>query len=298
MSAGSRLVALGAGLAVLLAIATASADAPSAARTRYAFLDPDVTLRALDEAIPAPSGYGRVALPKGSFGRYLRHLPLRLERGPVRAHDGRTLVAPEDARVAAVSAIDVGRADLQQCADSVIRWHAEWLWAEGRARDAAYHFVSGDLASFASYAEGERPVVLGRHVRWERRARPSESRATFRAFLDVVFTYASTLSLAREARPVPRAEVAPGDFFVLPGSPGHAVLILDVAIDAAGRKLALLGQGYMPAQDFHVLASGESGHGPWFSLEADEIATPFWPTPFAWSTLRRFAASSPRPTSR
>jgi hypothetical protein len=63
------------------------------------------------------------------------------------------------------------------------------------------------------------------------------------------------------------------------------VLVLDVAVNAAGERVALLGQGFLPAQDFHVLSPGEGG--PWFSLEGSEVATPFW-KPFPWSSLRRF----------
>ncbi|EPX62317.1 hypothetical protein D187_008504 [Cystobacter fuscus DSM 2262] len=35
--------------------------------------------------------------------------------------------------------------------------------------------------------------------------------------------------------------------FVLGGSPGHTVMVLDVARDAEGRRVALLGQGFTPA---------------------------------------------------
>jgi hypothetical protein len=71
---------------------------------------------------------------------------------------------------------------------------------------------------------------------------------------------------------------------VLPGGPGHAILILDVAEAPDGRRVALLGQGFMPAQDFHVLRAGASA---WFSLDGEDVDTPFWPAPFPWSSLRR-----------
>ncbi|WP_438356947.1 DUF4846 domain-containing protein [Cystobacter fuscus] len=34
---------------------------------------------------------------------------------------------------------------------------------------------------------------------------------------------------------------------MLGGSPGHTVMVLDVARDAEGRRVALLGQGFTPA---------------------------------------------------
>ena len=108
--------------------------------------------------------------------------------------------------------------------------------------------------------------------------------SSFRAYLDLVFTYAGTLSLQAEKGRPGREGVRPGDFFVLGGSPGHAVLVLDVAQSAEGRRVALLGQGFIPAQDFQVLSPGKDG--PWFSLDGESVATPFW-KPFPWSSLRR-----------
>ena len=102
----------------------------------------------------------------------------------------------------------------------------------------------------------------------------------------MVFNYASTISLDRSSsKKIDRKDLEPGDFFVLPGGPGHAILILDVATGPSGERSALLGQGFMPAQDFHVLRDARGS--AWFSLEGDAVDTPFWPAPFPWSSLRR-----------
>jgi len=257
-----------------------------AERARYAWLAPGDAVRPLASALAPPEGYTRVPVAQGSFGAWLRGLPLRPAGTPVRSHQGATILAGSDARLAAVAQLDVGTANLQQCADSIIRLHAEWLWAGGHQERIAYRFTSGHLASWTRYAEGERARVSGAKVAWVRGAAPDASRASFRAWLDLVFTYAGTHSLeSLKGRPS-REDVRPGDFFVLGGSPGHAVLVLDVAVNAAGERVALLGQGFMPAQDFHVLAA-EGDTGPWLSLEGEDVATPFW-KPFPWSSLRRF----------
>jgi hypothetical protein len=180
--------------------------------------------------------------------------------------------------------------DVQQCADSVIRWHAEWLWSRGEKNKLGYHFLSGDFATYRDYASGRRPAVAGNKVTWSTSAAASDDRKTFRRYLDMVFNYASTISLAHRAQKIDRASLRPGDFVVLPGGPGHAILILDVATNEDGKRVALLGQGFMPAQDFHVLESQEQGLSPWFSLEGEAIDTPFWPEPFPWSSLRRFGS--------
>lgn len=256
-------------------------------RARYTWLSPQARVRRLASSLPPPEGYKRIQVTKDSFGAWLRGLPLRPEGTPVLSHQGTTILAAGDSRLAAVVELDVGTANLQQCADSVIRLHAEWLWAGKQPDRLAYRFTSGDLAAWSRYAAGDRARVAGSKVTWVRSAAPDASRASFRAWLDLVFTYAGTHSLSSlKARPS-REDVRPGDFFVLGGSPGHVVLVLDVAANAAGKKVALLGQGFMPAQDFHVLAA-EGETGVWFPLEeGEDVVTPFW-KPFPWSSLRRF----------
>ncbi len=252
----------------------------------YGWLEPGTKVRSLSETISAPQGFTRVAVADKSFGAFLRALPLRAADAPVRTYAGEILHVPGDRRVSAVAELDLSPTDIQQCADSVIRMHAEWKWSRGQQETIGYHFLSGDFASWPKYASGVRAQVEGNKVAWVQTAAPSNSHATFRKYLDLVFNYASTISLdKRSSDPIAKAELAPGDFFVLPGGPGHAILILDVAEDASGKRVALLGQGFMPAQDFHVLrdASGSA----WFSLDGDAVDTPFWPAPFPWSSLRR-----------
>lgn len=271
---------------------SASARAPhaptEAERARFAWLSADTPIRALSDAVAPPPGFHRVALAEGSFGAFLRGLPLRPAGSPVQSYRKDVLLEGGDPRVTAVAELDVSTSDVQQCADSVIRLHAEWQWTSGARERVGYHFLSGDLATWARYRAGERPVVApdGKRVSWQGGASTRDDHAAFRKYLDMVFNYASTISLAqRSSRVVRREELRPGDFFVLPGGPGHAILILDVAEDERGHRRALLGQGYMPAQDFHVLASapGEA----WFSLDGDSVDTPFWPEPFPWSSLHR-----------
>ena len=278
-------------LALLLpGTVTASGPAPRAPTreelARYPWLSADAKVRPLDSAIAPPEGYTRVTVAPGTFGAWLRGLPLRPEGTPVRDFRGGRILAGDDVRQAAVAELDVGTANLQQCADSVMRLHAEWLWSSQQRERITYRFTSGDEASWPRYAAGDRARVSGSKVTWVRSAEADASRATFRAYLEQVFTYAGTLTLASLKGRPSREDLRPGDFFVLGGSPGHVVLVLDVATDGKGRRVALLGQGFMPAQDFHVLSAG-GDDAPWFPLEGDAVTTPFW-KPFPWSSLRRF----------
>ena len=45
-----------------------------------------------------------------------------------------------------------------------------------------------------------------------------------------------------------------GDVFIQTGNPyGHAIIIVDVAINKNKEKIFMLAQSYMPAQEIHIL---------------------------------------------
>jgi len=208
----------------------------------------------------------------------------------VRTHDGDVIQAP----AAAVIAMDVGERNLQQCADTAIRLHAEYLLATEREGEIAYHYTSGDRVAWEDWVDGERMVVSGGEVERRRGSRRARSRASFRRYLDNIFMYAGTRSLRLDGEPLEDGDlVRPGDVFVQGGSPGHAVVVLDVAENAAGERLALLGQGFMPAQELHVLLSSrdEVVEGVWFPLPSSDdesLQTPSWRTPFSRADALRF----------
>lgn len=243
--------------------------------------------------IPAPAGYTRA--PLEGWPAWVRALPMKPAGSPVRTWRGDTWMSGADRRLLGVVELDVGQADLQQCADTVLRLRIEHLWQQRALAEAAgqvppdigFHYTSGDLSRWSAWAAGDRATIKGSDVTWTRRAAPSASRATFEAWTRDLFNYAGSLSLAREGSPVASAEVAPGDFLSLGGSPGHAVVVLDVARDAAGQPVVLIGEGFMPAMDLHVLAGPLEG---WWPV-GDSLQIPTWVEPFPWTKLRRFTES-------
>ena len=240
----------------------------------------------LEDRFPAPPGFQRAPAELGSYASWLRRLPLRTDRTVVHAYDGTPLDRPS----VALLLLDVGRRDLMQCADSIIRLHAEYLWSQGRADEASYSFTSGDRSHWKDWRAGEQFVVRGNKViRGQGRVRPDNHR-TFRRWLDLIFTYAGTASLAREGQKLKSsAPTAAGDFFVDPGFPGHAVIVLDIVSNESGRRLALLAQGFMPAEDVHILGADSAELHHWFELPQDtddRLSTPSW-EPFDRSMRRR-----------
>lgn len=241
----------------------------------------------IGDRFAVPPGFVRAVVEPGSFGEWLRGLPLAPAGTPVLLHDGREKADQSDA--AAVIDIDIGDADLQQCADAIIRLRAEYLFSRAAFVDIAFDFTSGDRYRFRSYAEGITPAVAGSKVSWRQGRGNGASHASMRRWLDIVFTYAGTMSLSRELTPVESLSDAEiGDALILPGSPGHAVLVVDMATDpATGRKAVLLAQGYMPAQSVHILADeGDAGLSPWFLVGQDRVVAGPWV--FASDRLRRF----------
>jgi hypothetical protein len=286
-SARTRRWAPCASLALALAATAASAQ-PNASGCPYPWTLRCDAAESLAARVAPPPGHTREAAPAGSFAQWLRGLPLLPGRPDVLLFDGRRK-ANQEAHVAVVD-LDVGRRDLQQCADAVMRLRAEYLFAAGRKDAVGFNFTSGDRASFARWAAGERPVVRGSRVFWRRSAAADASHASLRRYLDVVFGYAGSASLARELDPVdPDDSLRAGDVFIEPGFPGHAVIVVDTAVDDSTRtRVFLLAQSYMPAQQAHILRNpGAPALSPWYPEGFGSVlVTPEWT--FARRHLRRF----------
>lgn len=226
------------------------------------------------ESIPCPAEFERIDTPQGSFSAWLRGLPLKPQGSPVLLFDGREK-RNQTAQYAVID-IDVGQRDLQQCADAVIRLHAEFLFDRGQPQSICYLFTSGDRCCFSEWSLGIRPQVDGNRVEWVQTDHRASDYASFRSYLNTVFTYAGTASLATQLPRKVTSDVRVGDVYIEPGFPGHAVLVVDLASDAAGQHVMLLAQSYMPAQSIHVLNQPGASH-PWYPChKSGPLITPEW----------------------
>lgn len=236
-----------------------------------------------------PAGFSRPGVPEGGFGSYLRDLPLKRHGAPVLLYNGRSKVR-QDVHAAVVE-LSVGDRDLQQCADAIMRLRAEFLFATGRQDEITFEFTSGYKAPWKRWRHGERITVEGNACRWVPGRSIDASHEQLLRYLDMVFSYAGTLSLERELARGPEVssgDLDIGDIFIQGGSPGHAVIVVDKAVSRDGRVAFLLAQSYMPAQEIHVLKNQRHPEmDAWFlHEEEDRLYTPEWT--FTWGDRRRW----------
>jgi len=233
-----------------------------------------------------PDGYERKAQDSSSFGFYLRNLPLKKHGSAVHLYNGE-LKGNQNAHAAVIN-MSVGKRDLQQCADAVMRLRGEYLFHNNRYSDIHFHFVNGFNCGYSKWREGNRISLNGNSVFWQKSASADNSYSSFLKYMETVFNYASTLSLEKELRSVELKDVEIGDVLIRGGAPGHAVIVVDMVENVDGEKLVLLAQSYMPAQEIQVLQNPMNvTTSPWYNLEERmKIYTPEWT--FEAYQLKRF----------
>jgi hypothetical protein len=190
--------------------------------------------------IPLPAGYHRVPATGASFTAWLRNIRLKKDRTVYlfNGHPKRN----QDAQFAVLD-VPVGSQDLQQCADAVMRLRAEWLYAGGAPETITFYTEQGRRLNFQE---------------WLQQHPGSSRRASFDKYLTTVFTYCSTRTLQRQLRPVPDfSAIDAGEVLIRAGSPGHAMLVADVAEDGHGhRRTSSELLRHAPPRSFPSLRSG------------------------------------------
>ncbi len=238
-----------------------------------------------------PEGFEKPNVSANSYGSYLRNLPLKPHGAEVKKYDGS--IKHNFEVYDAVVDMKIGNKDLHQCADAVMRFRAEYLWKQKRYADIHFNFTSGFRFDYTPWMEGKRLRISGNMVRWVSSQTPSNTYADFWAYMETVFTYAGTLSLSKELKDVSIDAIQIGDVFIRGGSPGHAVVVVDLAKDpSTNEKIILLAQSYMPAQETQVLKNPANKEiSPWYKVSEivnqEKVVTPEWT--FQANELMRFA---------
>lgn len=218
---------------------------------------------------PVPSGIHSIASSDTeSWNYFLQHLPVTT--GKILDYRGKPV--PDQDKQAGIISFDVGARDLQQCADALMRLRAEFLFARQHYDEIGFHFVSGQYYAWKDYCKGRRPVAKGNTVVFTHGASADYTHESLRSYLDLVYTYASTISLAKELKPA--SDFAIGTIVIHAGSPGHCFIIIDEARNKEGEKVFKLAEGYTPAQSIYVLRNPEEADtSPWYRLSKGIIST-------------------------
>jgi hypothetical protein len=234
-----------------------------------------------------PEGFDRIPADSSSFEHFLRNLPLLPQGSKVHYFDG---TQKEDKDVyAAVIDLPIGNKNLHQCADAVMRLRADFLRSQHRSEEIHFHFTNGFDADYQHWMDGYRVQIKGNHCEWKSGASKGDNTDSYWNYLETVFTYAGTLSLSKELAPQDWSKMKIGDVLIQGGSPGHVVIIVDMAENRKTKeKVFMLAQSYMPAQELQVLYNPMSpGKSVWYSAQMNNpIETPEWT--FEKSHLRKF----------
>lgn len=226
---------------------------------KQSFINPDgmqISTRFL-----LPEGFDRTI--GNEYENYIRNIELLPDNSPVILYDG-SKKSNQNVHLAVLN-IDVGNKNLQQCADSALRIRCEYLFSTQNFDQINYHLTNGFEFPYIKYREGYRLKINGNNTWLEKSSSFDDSYDTFRNYLETLFCYAGTRSLDNESKSISKEEMQIGDIFIKGGSPGHCVIVMDICINENGDKMFILGQGYMPAQQIHILKNSDSNN-PWYSL--------------------------------
>lgn len=225
-------------------------------------------------SISLPMAYKRLSNPSESFAAWLGNFPFAASN-KIYLYSG--AVSPNQQMQYSVLDLSIGNQNLQQCADAIMRLRSEYFFAQGKYSDI--HFQSRDIEfNYTDYLNGMRYTLQREKLVSIKNAteKLTASKSSLHEFLKVVFTYCGSYSLYEASKRISGIEVLPGDMLIKPGSPGHAMMVMDVAVDtSSGKKIALLAQGYMPAQSVHIVKNDmDNLLNPWYDVRDETISTP------------------------
>ncbi|WP_310556885.1 DUF4846 domain-containing protein [Flavobacterium sp.] len=243
--------------------------------------------KTIKERYLTPSGYERTIEAKNSFAEYLRNLPLKPSESLVKYYNGST--KSNNNVYDAVVDLPIGNKDLHQCADAVMRLRADYFFQQKQYDKIHFNFTNGFRVDYSKWRQGYRIAIKGNKTSWMKIAKPTDSQQEYWKYLEIIFNYAGTASLAKEMNPTAVSDIQIGDVFIKGGFPGHAVIVVDMATNG-NKKIFLLAQSYMPAQELQILLNPSISSNRkvcWYSANnLPTLETPEWT--FKSSELKRF----------
>jgi hypothetical protein len=237
--------------------------------------------------ITVPEGYSRIITDKNSFANWIRKLPLKPAGSNVRDFRGNIFKSTDDSTVAFVINWPIAGKRLEQCMDILVRFYAEYLWNMQEQVKLSLPLPGRHLLKWTDWQLGYRPKFKGINFELIKSTKFNSSKNNYNQYLNLIFAETHTQQFYYAYPEINRHEVRIGDFIVKKGVKGHAVLIVDLAKNANGNLIALIGQGDTPACEFYLL--NYKTKNPWFPLRFDKEALPLpIRKKMTWDGLRRF----------
>jgi len=171
--------------------------------------------------IPPPAGFTRTQEAEGSFGAWLQNLPLNIGTAAIGAAAGKN--GP------------------LRGIGGLMKLRAEYLYAKRLAEKIQFIVAPGFGTPYVEWLDGYRLSASQDVVAWLRTTAvagpPDYSYAGFKAFANAVLSPADPASLTTQLAKVGGiGDVRVGDVFVNAGATGSAMIVVDTAVDGAGRK--------------------------------------------------------------
>ena len=239
-----------------------------------------------------PEGFERIY--NDGYSKFLRQFPLK-KNNIVKFYDG----YPEKEKPNydswdAVFDYDLGTHKYHECADSVIYLYSKYNWVAKNYKNLEFHTKLGTSLKYNDYLNGVKYKGNDNWTDlindWTNPKPRLNNLKNFEAWLKIVFGWANTYSIDEyNSIKINILDMRPGDFFVrsYPDSVGHAINVVDVVVNQTNnKKMYMLSQSYMPAQETHILINPQNG-SVWYTLdEFEDIITPEWS--FNVTQLKRF----------
>lgn len=201
-----------------------------------------------------PNGFTRVENGSNSFENYLQNLPLKKDGSLTHLYNGS--IKENTGIYLAVVDLPIGKKDLHQCADAVMRLRAEYLFSQKKYDEISFLTASGKQFKYVTWLNGKEP-----------------NKINFWNYLEALFNVANTTSLNKQLKSKPIQKLEIGDVFIYPWQgqmPGHAIIVVDKCINSEGKVKFMLAQSFMPAQEIQILNNPNENGSPWYDLNFGE----------------------------
>lgn len=177
-----------------------------------------------------PPDWERIPAVPRSFGEYIQQLSFK-RTDSTYFWNGTSGIYHN---VAAVHMLD-RMSQNQQCADIIMRLYSEYMISKNKK--IIWHSVNGQEKTWDGH--------------------------DLYRYLNDIYNYSNTFSLYKyDSYAIPLNRMQPGDILVIPGFPGHAVIIADV-IKKDNRFSVAVIEGFTPAVHPFLYKSGKSVYIPW-----------------------------------